>query len=147
MKVEQDLSEWLAPMMASLGAAERTKLMRRIARMARDRNQRRLRAQIQPDGSAFAPRKTPLNKSGFIKRGAMFSKLRLNKFLLNTANAQEAAVFWQGRTGHIAEMHHFGRSETIAGKKYNYPSRQLLGFSLRDNEDFMDTVLEHLKSE
>lgn len=144
MRLDQDLSEWLAPLLHKLEPAERAKLMRSISRFARERNQKRIRSQIEPDGNRFTPRKPSLRRTGNIKRGAMFTKLRLNKFLMQTSTASNAEVFWAGRTGRIAQMHHFGKQETINGKKYDYPSRHLLGLNNIDEDDMMDMILQHL---
>lgn len=150
MNPDQALAEWLNPLLHKLDAAERKKLLGSIARLARQKNQQRIRAQISPDGMRFAPRKAApqkksLRQTGFIKRGAMFSKMRLNKFIAQQSTSNEAAVFWRGRTGRIAEMHHYGRRETIAGINYHYPARELLGFSAQDIDAILDSVFSHLQ--
>lgn len=146
MRIDQDLSQWLEPLLYKLTPEKRLHLMRQVMRLARERNQQRIRQQIAPDGSRFAPRALSLRKTGLIKKRAMFSKIRLNKFLLQSTTSNEAAIFWAGRTGRIAEMHHFGKSETINGQKYNYPARHLLGINDDDEHAIMDLIIDYLQT-
>jgi len=140
------LEPWLDELLNQLSVQERTKLTREIARGLRQRNQRRIQSQTAPDGSRFEPRKTPVRqRKGQIKRGAMFRKLRLSRHLKTQSNAQSAGVVFMGRVGRIAEVHHRGLRDTVSGKiKYNYPERQLLGFSENDMDYIADLVLGNI---
>lgn len=139
------LGEWLSPLLAKLSSQQRQALMRELSQFMRQQNQARIKNQTEPDGSRFAPRKQQLRKTGTIKRGAMFSRLRLNRLMRIEATANGAAVFWPGRTGRIAEAHHYGQNETIKQLRYSYPARQLLGLTPAEQDELLDKVLAHLQ--
>src|SRR5690625_4560031 len=96
----QRLEDWVAPLLRQLDPTQRRQLMRRIAIDLRRRQQRRLRAQTDPSGRAWPARKPQRlrSKSGSIKRGAMFTKLRTAKHLRLQTDPSSAAVAFLGRT-------------------------------------------------
>lgn len=143
------LEGWLEPMIEKLGARERSKLTRTVAREMRRSNQQRIRRQVQPDGSRFEPRAKLRSSSGRIKRKAMFSKLRLAKWMRITGTPDSATVRLIGRAGRIASAHHFGLRDKITddGLYHDYPERRLLGFSRDDESRILDMVLTHLSGD
>lgn len=144
----QRLEEWVAPLLRQLDAKQRRQLTRRIATDLRRRQQQRIRAQIDPSGRRWPARKPQQlrGKGGFIKRGAMFTKLRTAKYLRLQTDPQSAAVTFLGRAARIADVHHHGRRDRVSkdGPRYDYPERQLLGFGPGDEEWLRDLLIDHL---
>lgn len=140
------LEPWLNALLNRLSAPQRQKLTRDIARVLRQRNQRRIQAQIAPDGSRFEPRKIPARqRKGQIKKGAMFRKLRLSRHMKASATADSASVEFVGRAGRIAAVHHHGLRDYTTGRiKYDYPARQLLGIPDSDIDHIAQRVLDGL---
>lgn len=143
----QQLEDWAAPLLAKLSPAEQRKLVRSIALDLRRRQADRIKAQQNPDGSAFAPRKpqpSRYRKPGQIKQ--MFGKLRLVKHLKVLKDNQGSAVGILGRSARIARVHQYGLVDQAqsGGPSVQYPERVLLGFSDDDVEHIRDLLLEHL---
>ena len=53
-----ELATWAAPLMAKLSGQERRAMMRELATGLRKRQSDRIKAQQNPDGSSFVPRKS-----------------------------------------------------------------------------------------
>lgn len=130
-----------------LSASARKTLFRNIAKDLRTSQAKRIADQRNPDGSAFEPRKPQKHrKQGRIKR-AMFTKIRLNRFLKAIATEYSAAVEFSSKADRIAQVHQFGlrdRVNRIRTLSVQYPVRQLLGFSDADKEQIKDSVIDHL---
>lgn len=142
----ESIGEWLEPLVARLSQQERRKLMQQVAREMRRRNQERIKSNTNPDGTNFAPRLR--QKSGSIKRTAMFSKLRLAKWMKIKTTPDSAAVEFAGRAASVASVHHYGLSERVSrnGPLHKYTQRRLLGHSKNDIEELADIVLDHITS-
>ena len=143
----QQLENWAAPLLAKLSQAEQRKLVRSIAADLRRRQAERIKAQQNPDGSAFAPRKPqPDNyrKPGQISQ--MFGKIRMARHLKVLRDGQGPAVGIVGRSARIASVHQYGLRDAVnpGGKVVTYPERILLGFTDDDVERIRDLLLEHL---
>lgn len=127
-------------------------MARSIALELRRSQQKRIAAQMAPDGSPFAPRRPQgqslRDKRGSIRRrkGAMFVKLRTARWLKATATAQGAEVGFVGRVARLARVHQEGLSDQVApgGRVVRYAARRLLGFSSADREMIRDRILDHL---
>lgn len=143
----QRLEEWVRPLIAKLAPAERRQLARRVAQDLRRSQQTRIREQRNPDGSPYAPRSTASALSGRIRRRAMFSKLRTNRYMKITATSSAAEVGFMGRIASIARVHQEGRRTRVApnGPFHSYPTRALLGFAPRDEALVRDSMLNHLR--
>lgn len=139
------LEEWITPLLNKLTTQERGKLARKLGIALRRSNQDRIKAQQNPDGRPYAPRKR--QKQGHIKRRAMFAKLRQNKYLQVKTNPQSVTVAFFGNVANIARVHHYGLRDRVrpSGPQVQYEQRRLLGFSNADINLITDTVLEHLK--
>lgn len=124
------LESFAADLIASLQPAARQELARRIAAQLRARNQKRIAAQQNPDGTPFAPRKPQLrHKIGRLKR-QMFSKLRTARYLKAKGTPNEAIVSFTEQVSRIALVHHHGLRDKVnkkTGLEADYPARQLLG--------------------
>lgn len=144
----------LAPFDARLGAligqlepAQRRQLAREIARAQRQREARRIAAQRNPDGSAFAPRKPTLRKRKGAIRRAMFNRLRAYKWLKADATADRAVVTFADQVQRIAQVHHHGLRDKVnrrGGPEVDYPSRRLLGLDDESIDAIGEAVLAHL---
>ena len=66
-----ELATWAAPLMAKLSGQERRAMMRELATGLRKRQSDRIKAQQNPDGSAYVPRNPQVlirSKQGRIKQ-------------------------------------------------------------------------------
>lgn len=147
----QALEDWAAPLLARLEAKERRQLARTIARDLRRSQRERVKAQLNPDGSGFAPRKPKKlrSKKGNIRRRAMFGKLTTAKWLKATARGDTAVVGFFGNVARLARTHQYGLRDRVArnGPSIEYPQRELLGFTAADRTRIRDILLDHLLGE
>lgn len=143
----QALEDWVQPLLNKLKPAERRKLARTIARELRRSQSKRIAAQENPDGSPFTPRK-PQNRKrqGTIRRRAMFSKIRQAKCMRIFTTAGAAEVGFIGRVARIATIHQRGLRARVeqGGPSYQYPQRELLGFTDDDQRMVRDMLIDHL---
>ena len=151
----EDLSQltaWASGLLAQLDAGSRAQLARQIAADLRTANQRRIAAQTAPDGAPFAPRREPLRQrtgQRRIKRGAMFRKLRLSRYLKARGSASIAVVEFAAAVQRIADVHHHGLRDRIknqgrSGPEVQYTARPLLGIADADVTRITDLILAHL---
>lgn len=140
------IEEWAETLLAKLSPGARRAAAVDIGRELRRRQKDRIGAQLNPDGSAFAPRKPRIRgKQGRIKRRAMFAKLRTAKYLKLETDSNGLALGFSGRAARLALVHQQGGSGEVApGRSYQYPVRQLLGFTESDREMIRDKLLEHV---
>lgn len=138
------LENWLEPLINKLSTAERAKLARSIGTELRKSNQARIKAQRNVDGTPYAPRKQ--QKTGRIKRRAMFYKLRQSKYLKIKTTPNSVAIGFFSSVASIARVHHYGLRDRVRpnGPDVQYEKRELLGFSKDDEALIMDKVIEHL---
>lgn len=141
------LEDWAGALLAKLEPGARRQLNQQIGRDLRRSQQQRIAAQLNPDGSAFAPRKPRQlrAKKGRIKR-KMFAKLRQAKHLKVQSSADAIAIGFMGRVARIARVHQYGlRDRPERGQAdVQYDRRELLGFTDADLDLIRDRLLEHL---
>lgn len=116
-------------LLAGLEPAARKRMMRELAQQLRRSQQKNIRMQRNPDGTAYEPRRvTARTKTGRIRR-QMFAKLRTAKYLKAVANPDSASVEFEGRVQRIARVHHYGLRDRVSrnGSVITYPHRRLLG--------------------
>ncbi|WP_417329571.1 phage virion morphogenesis protein [Halomonas cupida] len=146
----QALEDWAAPLLARLEAKERRQLARTIARDLRRSQRERIKAQRNPDGSAFAPRKPQRLRArqGSIRRRAMFGKLTTAKWLKATARGDTAVTGFFGNVARIARTHQYGLRDRVDrnGPTIEYLQRELLGFTEADRTRIRDSLIDHLGS-
>ncbi|WP_243405522.1 phage virion morphogenesis protein [Solimicrobium silvestre] len=72
--------------------------------------------------------------------------LRTTKHLKTRQDAQQLTVGFYGRVARIARIHQEGLKDKVAknGVDYQYPERQLLGFSPSDHTLIRESLLLHL---
>lgn len=148
-----DLTTWASGLLAQLSAASRKDLAKHIAADLRTANQARMAAQTAPDGTPYAPRKPQLRdrlKGRGVRKGIMFKKLRLAKYLKARSTSNAAVVEFAGAVQRIAQVHHHGLRDRVnlPGKgpdiQVTYTARPLIGISDADVSRITDLVLGHL---
>ncbi|MGE5563119.1 MAG: phage virion morphogenesis protein [Bacillota bacterium] len=144
-------------LLANLDAGQRRALARRVGTDLRRSQIQRVRAQLNPDGSPFQPRKPKTEqlrgKKGRIKRkakrGPMFRKLMAARRLRLQATASGVSLgFADNATARIARVHQFGLPDRVNRRPNaptaQYPARELLGLTQADRAMILDRVLEAL---
>ena len=142
------LDAYCSALLISLQPAARRQLARQIATGMRASQAKRIAAQLNPDGSAFAPRKPQKlrNKKGSIRR-TMFAKLRTAKYLKTEASPNAAVISFAGQVQRIAQVHQFGLRDKVNRRRNleaDYPARELLGITRTDVSLVEDLVIAHL---
>ena len=141
------LEAYCSALITNLQPAERRKLARLIAQGMRSSQAKRIAAQLNPDGTPYAPRKKKLRtKKGGIRR-TMFAKLRTAKYLKTQVTADSSVVAFADQVQYLARVHHYGlRDKVNRGRRLevDYPKRELLGFSKTDVDLVKDLVVDHL---
>lgn len=143
------LESFAADLIAGLEPAARQALAARLARELRASHQKRIAAQQNPDGSAYAPRKAQLrHKKGQLRR-PMFTKLRTARYLKAKGTAEAAIVGFIAEISRIARAHQMGLRDRVnrkTGLEVDYPARELLGVTDAELTLIRDIVTEHLAS-
>lgn len=144
----QALEDWAAPLLAKLETQQRRQLARSIARELRRSQRERIKAQRNPDGTAYAPRQPQKwrTKQGSLRRRAMFSKLATAKWFKATAQGDTAVAGFFGNVARIARTHQRGLRDRVDrdGPYYEYPQREILGFTQQDRELIRNALIDHL---
>lgn len=152
----EQLEQWIAEMLGRLEPGRRRSMALRIAKTLRTANAERIAAQVQPDGSAFEPRKPQKGNRGRVgtikqRRHSrkMFARLRQARFLRAEASPDEAIVgFGNPGVARVARVHQLGLRDRISRAEnsptYDYPERVVLGFARSDPERVMDIILPEL---
>ncbi|PTQ90285.1 phage virion morphogenesis protein [Agitococcus lubricus] len=143
-----ELATWAAPLLAKLNGSARRQLMRELAKGLRKRQSDRIKAQQNVDGSAYVPRKPQRlirSKQGRIKQ-TLFNKLTKASHLKIAITDGSVAVGFDGRTARIARVHQLGLRDKVSRyrNEYDYPKRELLGFSDDDKTWARDFLIDHL---
>lgn len=140
------LDAHLQGLLAAAGPGERRKLARDIATDLRARQQRRIAAQLNPDGTPYAPKKPRLRAGKGRIRRALFSRIRTARYLRIESSAEAAVITVAGRAARIARVHQYGLTDRVApkGPEYRYPARRILGLAESDRAAIADRVIDHL---
>lgn len=141
----EELERVAGAMLASLDAGKRRGVLRKMALALAASQRRRIGRQREPDGSAFAPRKTRRAK-GSLRRNAMFRTLASGRFLRAGADDGALWVGFTGRAAQIASVHQNGLRDrpTLRAKAVPYARRELLGTTEADRGLLVDTLLKHI---
>ncbi|MEG9306330.1 phage virion morphogenesis protein [Klebsiella pneumoniae] len=127
----QEVDAWLDALLAGLEPAARKRMMRELAQQLRRSQQKNIRMQRNPDGTAYEPRRvTARTKQDRIRR-QMFAKLRTTKYLKAVASQNSASVEFESRVQRIARVHHYGLRDRVSrkGPEVKYAERRLLGLN------------------
>lgn len=141
------LEDWAGALLNRLEPKARRELCRSIARDLRRSQQQRIRAQRNPDGTPYAPRKKQLRaKAGRIRQRKMFTRLSQTKHFKAEATANGLSVGFIGRTARIARVHQRGLRDAAikGGPEIDYPRRELLGLTADDLDLIRSRLLDHL---
>lgn len=140
------IEAWAGALLSRLEPTARRRVARAVGTALRRRQQQRIRAQRNPDDSAFAPRKKLRDQKGSIRRRAMFSKLGTARHLRTRTLSDGVAVGFFGRVARIARVHHYGLHDQVAqdGPRVKYPARRLVGLPPSDIVFIRDQLLHHL---
>lgn len=143
------LEDWAGALLNQLQPKERRQVTQTIARELRRRQQQRIGAQRNPDGTPYAPRKPRQQlraKAGRIKQRKMFAKLRTARYLRLQSDASSIAIGFAGRLSRIARVHQYGLRDKPGRNSpdIQYQRRELLGFSDDDLAMIRDQLLQHL---
>nr|WP_207188815.1 phage virion morphogenesis protein [Klebsiella variicola] len=139
----QEVDAWLDALLAGLEPAARKRIMRELAQQLRRSQQKNIRMQRNPDGTAYEPRRvTARTKQGRIRR-QMFAKLRTTKYLKAIASPDSASVEFEGRVQRIARVHHYGLRDRVSrrGPEVKFSERRLLGVNNEVEELTRDILL------
>ncbi|HBS6676309.1 phage virion morphogenesis protein [Klebsiella pneumoniae] len=142
----QEVDAWLDALLAGLEPAARKRMMRELAQQLRRSQQKNIRMQRNPDGTAYEPRRvTARTKQGRIRR-QMFAKLRTTKYLKAVATPDSASVEFEGRVQRIARVHHYGLRDRVRrkGPEVKYAKRRLLGINKVSEDTTYETLLRWL---
>jgi phage virion morphogenesis protein len=146
------LEQWIGNLVANLDPPQRKKLAMQIATELRRANAQRLKANVDPDGEKFAPRKASRDKlrDRVGKRGRMFQRAATPRFLLKKATPEQASVGFASAAARIMAVHHFGLRDRVSREadapEASYPARRVLGLPERDRGRIMDLILARLES-
>lgn len=142
----QPIVDRLGALIANLKPAERRRLAGEVARSLRGSQAKRIRDNKAPDGSAFEPKKPQpqLRK----RRGGlrMFRKLQRAHWLKPRGTASEASLAFAGFAAHIARVNQLGLRDQVSksGAQYEYPKRELLGFTDTEIKEIETVIINHL---
>ncbi|EMG4009937.1 TPA: phage virion morphogenesis protein [Klebsiella pneumoniae] len=142
----QEVDAWLDALLAELEPAARKRMMRDLAQQLRRSQQKNIRMQRNPDGTAYEPRRVKARtKQGRIRR-QMFAKLRTTKYLKAVASQDAASVEFESRVQRIARVHHYGLRDRVSrkGPEVKYSERRLLGMNDEVKISIHDTLLSWL---
>lgn len=137
-------------LLLNLAPANRKRLMRKLAQVLVSDNRKRITAQQNADGSAYAPRKMPKirqkfqRRKGAIKRGKMFTKLKTARFLKQKVSDTGLEVGFQGRTAKLATAHQTGGTERHGSHIYRLPKRDVLAVNKETIREIEREILELL---
>lgn len=147
------LERELGALTRAMSPSERRKMLRALALDLRRSQQQRIGRQQNPDGSPFTPRRPKAQskaraKAGRIRRrkGRMFAKLKLARYMKASADANHAETGFSGRAAGIARVHQLGLVDRVSrrGPRVRYAARRLLGFTADDRDHVRDTLVQHI---
>ncbi|MBN7122425.1 phage virion morphogenesis protein [Erwinia billingiae] len=144
----QQVDAWLAALLNRLEPAQRSRMLREVARDVRKIQQANITAQRAPDGTAWEPKRvTARTKKGRIRR-KMFTKLKTAKYLKAQANANQAEVSFTGQVQRLARVHHYGLRDKVNrhGTEVKYAQRPLLGITDNAEAAIRDNLMRWLMS-
>lgn len=140
------LTSWADGLLTSMEPTARRQLAVDMARKLRASQAKRIRANLQPDGSPMDPRKPQpkLKKGRGRLRRKMFFKISNTTWLKARASEQQAVVEFVGTANRLATIHQYGLKDRIKGREISYPARELLGITEQERDQLETTLLAHL---
>jgi len=147
------LEPWLAGLLAKTEPRQRMALARGVGQIMRRFNAARVMANVEPDGTAMAPRnpKKPRKgkKTAKGKAARMFKRIELARNMQVQPSADDVSLSFKGRIAKTARVHHFGEEDAVDPRIRNsirvrYKARRLLGFGPGDREALLGEVMAWL---
>lgn len=140
-----ELAPWIDRIGKQLSPNETRTLNRLIATKIRTNWKRRIKAQKDPDGRRFKPRKR--SQVGSIREGAMFK--RLPKMLKTAYSSRHAEIGYSGRTAEVMAVHQYGKTikPNENSKPTRYPVRETVGWSDEDKKLIINEIKDFLLNE
>ena len=140
-----ELAPWLNRINQQLDDNQKRKLNRRLSTKMRTAWKRRIKAQKDPDGRRFKPRKR--SQVGSIREGAMFK--RLPKMLKTAYSSRHAEIGFSGRTAEVMAVHQYGKTikPSENSKPTRYPIRETVGCSDEDKKLIINEIKDFLLNE
>lgn len=137
-----ELGPWIDRIGQQLNPSQTRRLNRSIATKLRTQMKRRIKAQKDPDGRKFTPRKR--NQAGSIRQGAMFK--RLPKMIKTAYSSSHAEVGFAGRTAEVMAVHQYGKTikPSENSKATRYPIRETVGWSDDDKKLIINVIKDFL---
>lgn len=137
----------LAGLITALSPQSRKSLAVAVSRRLRASQQQNIKRQQAPDGTPYAPRKTPLRNTKRLRDRAMFSKLRTARYMKAKGSGDDAVVEFVGSVQRMANVHHYGLRDrpSVRGKYVAYKERTLLGFNRDDINLTNNLIVTHLR--
>lgn len=134
-------------LLQNISKSRRHLLYQQIGRELARSQRRRIKAQQNPDGTAFAPRKKQRGKKGSIKQQTMFQKISSARFMKLRRTNEGIELGYSGSDAQIANVHQFGLRSRVnrrADGKVKYEQRELLGFTADDIQMIEEFVIKAL---
>lgn len=146
----QQIKLAFAALLNNISKPRRRLLYQQIGRELARNQRRRIKAQQNPDGSAYEPRKPRKQfgkKKGCIKRQLMFRKLVTPAHMKLRYKPNELSLGFYGGDAVIAAVHQYGLYSSPSEFnefKVKYAQRELLGFNDEDIEMIENFVIKAL---
>ena len=139
-----------AHLLQNISKPRRRLLYQQIGRELARSQRRRIKAQQNPDGTAYEPRKAQKVRSKKPKnrvKDRMFKKIANPSHLKLRYTEQGLTLGYSGGDAAIANVHQYGLKSRVSDKlalKVKYAQRELLGFADEDIEMIEDLVIKAL---
>lgn len=138
------LNELFDGLIEALSPQARKQLAKQIATTLRKSQAQRIKANKNPDGSAYPDRKP---QPGHIKRKLMFQKLVRSKWLKQQATANAATVGFTPTISRMVREHQYGLRGRLKGYiEVQYPQRELLGFTREELAAVEELLLDGIEN-
>ena len=143
MKNSLNIEQWMTQLVALMGDKQRVRLTRQIGTIMRKANQRRIRAQVSADGSAWEKRKTPTKH-----RRKMLTGFARAQHLKTVASTDGVEVGYRKSAARLAQIHHAGLLGSVSpgGPRVDYPERPLLGWAEIDIAEIDKLLMTTLRA-
>ena len=147
------LEAWIGGLIQSLEGPARLRLLRQIGRDLQAAQRRRIRANLDPDGEPFAPRRPRTiradarKRRGAARTGPMFQ--RAGDRLGRTVSDDMIDIGFDARASGILRIHHEGQTAALApfdtAPRVQFARRRLLGLSDQDRDRILTTITRTLE--
>lgn len=148
--VNDTLTPALEGLIAALKSSEQKKLAKKIGQKLIKSNAARIKKNIAPDGTAFAPRlpqKKKAKEQGKKRQARLFQKMAKAGRLQQKFEAGALKLSFKPSKNRLEAVHHFGLSDKVnetGSVTHQYAERPLLGINQADEVDITDSLIQHL---